>query len=668
MPNKLHSERSPYLRQHSHNPVEWYPWGPEALQKAKTEDKLILVSIGYSACHWCHVMERESFEDPTIAAVMNEHYVSIKVDREERPDIDQIYMTAVQLMTDQGGWPLNCICLPDGRPIYGGTYFRPDDWKSVLLQVAKLWHDQPEIALDYAERLTKGIRQSEQLPVSRIPETYTLSDLERIITPWKRRFDKQYGGYTRAPKFPLPNNWLFLLRYAVLAGDDEVLEHVHFTLQQMASGGIYDHVGGGFARYAVDGRWHIPHFEKMLYDNAQLVSLYTEAWQQRPVERYRQVVFETLAWVKRELTAPDGGFYCALDADSEGKEGKYYTFDQAEFESVLGKDADLLIRYYHLTPEGNWQEERTNVLYTDLNDDMAIQEAGVTAEEWQAYLTAIKRRLRDYREHRVRPGLDDKQLTSWNALMLKAFVDAYRVFGHADYLNTAKANAAFIQQQLYGADGGLLHQPEAGGRIIPGFLDDYAHCIAAYLGLYEATFDEIWVTEAKRLADYALDHFYDPESLAFYYTSDTAEPLIARKQEIMDNVIPSSVSTMVHQLHRLSVLFDEPHYRRIAAQLLANVVPHMASYGSAYANWAIRLLEEVYGWAEVVLTGPGCAQLRQELDRHYHPNKIIIGGTNGHLPLLADKISRHETRAYVCRNNTCSLPVRQVEELLRLIN
>jgi len=666
MPNRLQYETSPYLRQHQHNPVDWYPWGDEALAEAKATNKLLIVSIGYSACHWCHVMERESFENPEVAEVMNRHFVPVKIDREERPDIDQIYMIAVQLMTSQGGWPLNCICLPDGRPIYGGTYFRPADWKNVLLQLADMWRETPQVALDYAERLTSGIKQSEQLPIGRIPEAYTQQDLEAIVTPWKRQFDKKDGGHARVPKFPLPNNWLFLLRYGALSGDHEVLEHVHFTLKKIASGGIYDQVGGGFARYSVDGEWHVPHFEKMLYDNAQLVSLYAEAWQHRPIPQYRRVVAETLDWVSREMTSPAGGFFCALDADSEGVEGKFYTFDAAELEAVLGADAELFIRYFGVTPEGNWEEEATNVLKIDPDAEQLAQEAGFSASEWETYLASVKQRLLSYRNKRVRPGLDDKQLTAWNAMMLKGFVDAYRVFDEAGYLETALRNGEFIRRHLYAGDGGLLHQPASNGKAIAGFLDDYAFCIEAFVALYEATFDEQWAVEARRLLDEAIAQFYDDGAAAFYYTSVRAESLIARKYEIMDNVIPSSNSTIVRQLHRLGLLFDEPRYTEIGTQVLANVMPQIRTYGSAYSNWAIQVLEMVYPLNEVVLTGPGWSDFRKELDLHYVPNKITLGGTKGSLPLLAGRVG-DRTQAYVCRNKACSLPVATTAELMKLI-
>lgn len=665
MANKLQHESSPYLRQHAHNPVHWLPWGEEALEKAKHENKLIIVSIGYSSCHWCHVMERESFENDAIAQTMNQLYVSIKVDREERPDIDQIYMIAVQLMTNAGGWPLNVICLPDGRPIYGGTYFRPQDWQNVLLQVAQMWEETPEVAIDYANRLTDGVRRAEQLPIQRIPEKYAHEDLLEVLEPWKDRFDPVHGGYRKQPKFPLPNNWLFFLRYGVLADDSGLLEHVHFTLEKIANGGIYDHIGGGFARYSVDGRWHVPHFEKMLYDNAQLIGLYSEAYQQRPNPLYKTVVAETIAWAVREMRADNGGFYSALDADSEGVEGKFYTFEYDEF-ALLCADADLIRAYYNCTKSGNWEEEQTNVLFVDPNDEEMIRQAGYSAEEWQAFLADIKAKLLAYRSKRIRPGLDDKQLTGWNALMLKGLVDAYRAFDNEEYLELAHGVAVFIESHNT-LDGKLLHQPTDANRSIPAFLDDYACSIEAYIALYEATFEEKWLTRARELAKQALTLFYDEESSTLYYTATDAEQLIARKSEIMDNVIPASSSIMVRQLYKLGLLYDEAIFTTIADQVFANVFPHIKSYGSAYSNWAIQLLEHCYGVNEIALVGQNALQWRKELDATlYVPNKITLGGTKSNLPLLKDK-GGMESKAYLCRNKTCSLPQTSIAHLLELI-
>lgn len=666
MANNLLHENSPYLRQHAHNPVHWFPWGQEALNKAKEENKLIIISIGYSACHWCHVMERESFENDAIAETMNKFYVSIKIDREERPDIDQIYMIAVQLMTNAGGWPLNVICLPDGRPIYGGTYFKTQDWQNVLLQIAQMWEESPETAIDYAERLTAGINKAEKLPIAPIPEEYTLLDIKSIVLPWKEQFDFRDGGYRRAPKFPLPNNWLFFLRYGVLAEDEDTLQHVHFTLEKIANGGIYDHIGGGFARYSVDGKWHVPHFEKMLYDNGQLISLYSEAYQQKPSLLYKNVVFETIAWAQREMLAPNGGFYSALDADSEGVEGKFYTFGYSEFD-ILEDDADIAREYFNITPDGNWSEEQINIPFVKPSNQQLIQEAGFTTVEWDSYIKEIKAKLLDYRSNRVRPGLDHKQLTTWNALMLKGLVDAYRIFGDESHLELALNVAHFIQKHCTVDNNTLLHQPKDSNRQIEAFLDDYAFTIEAFVVLYEASFDEKWIYAAQELAYKAIDLFYDGDAKTFYYTAKNAEELIARKSEIMDNVIPSSSSTFTRQLYRLGLLLDNEDFTAIADQVFANVFPYIKSYGSAYSNWAIQLLEHHYGTNEIALTGKNALDWRKELDaKTYIPNKIYLGGTKSTLPLLINK-EQLESKAYLCRNKTCSLPQPSITQLLELI-
>ncbi len=666
MANKLQNETSPYLRQHAHNPVHWMPWGEEALAQAKKENKLIIVSIGYSACHWCHVMERESFENEAIAQTMNKLFVSVKVDREERPDIDQVYMIAVQLMTNAGGWPLNVICLPDGRPIYGGTYFRAQDWQNVLLQIAQMWEETPETAIDYAERLTSGIHQAEQLPIAEIPEQYTRTDIETVVLPWKDQFDFKEGGYKRTPKFPIPNNWLFFLRYGTLAKKEDVLHHVHFTLQKIANGGIYDHIGGGFARYSVDGKWFVPHFEKMLYDNAQLISLYSEAYQHTPTPLYQRVVEESITWLEREMKGDNGGFYAALDADSEGVEGKFYTFDYAEFD-ILGPDAELARQYFNISESGNWSEEQINIPFVNGEHDNLIAEAGFSPQEWSVYLQEIKKKLLNYRAKRVRPGLDTKQLTSWNALLLKGLIDAYRVFGNNDYLSSALGIASFLDNSCH-HEGQLLHQPADHNRRIPAFLDDYAFSIEALIALYEATFDEGWLVRAKMLADRAIQLFYDVNDQTFYYTASDAEELIARKSEIMDNVIPSSSSTIVRQLYKLGLLFDEEKYTLIADQVFANVFPHIRSYGSAYSNWAIQLLEHHFGVNEIALTGEQAISWRRELDdSQYIPNKITLGGTKSTLPLLINR-QGFDSKAYLCRHKTCSLPQTSIAQLIELFN
>lgn len=729
--NSLIHESSPYLLQHAHNPVNWYPWGEEALQKAREEDKLVLVSIGYSSCHWCHVMERESFEDEEVARIMNEHYVCIKVDREERPDIDQVYMNAVQLMTGQGGWPLNCFTLPDQRPVYGGTYFRKEDWKSLLRNLDAFFRQKREEAEQYAAKLTAGIRQSEQPKLLQDTRPFTPGDVKDIYLPWKQYFDFREGGHAREPKFPLPNNFLFLLRYAYHFNDADARQIVRLTLDKMSRGGIFDQLGGGFARYSVDAQWHVPHFEKMLYDNGQLVSLYSEAYRyfggEDPVggDLYRETVYHTLDFIAREMTSPEGGFYSALDADSEGVEGKFYCWTAAELEkawaveppastgagsppadakyfptrgeSSSGNEVDpptggvesladddsavpdasapaggapaidekaVFLYYFDITRGGNW--EGTNILRRLHTDAEVAGKFGLTVKELGRIISEGKQRLLSVREKRVRPGLDDKILAAWNGLMLKGCVDAYRAFGAPRFLEIAVSNAVFLTGRMSDGKGGIYRSYKNGRASIPGFLDDYAFTADALIALYEATFDEKWLGEARGLAEYAIRNFYDPGTGMFFYTSSESQALIDRKYEIMDNVLPSSNSVMAHVLYKLGLLYDEPRYRDISVQMLRNVLGSMKSYGSAYSNWAILLQNEVSGVFEVAVTGPEAIEKARELDRWYLPGAIFLGGEKGTLPLLEGK-SGSSTRIYVCRNKTCQLPVSDPAEAIALM-
>ncbi|UKT62287.1 thioredoxin domain-containing protein [Pedobacter mucosus] len=665
-PNSLINASSPYLLQHAYNPVHWHEWGTEALSKAKSENKLILVSIGYSACHWCHVMERECFENHEVAEVMNKHFVCIKVDREERPDIDQIYMFAIQLMTGSGGWPLNCICLPDQRPIYGGTYFQKTDWINVLENVASLWANDPDKAIQYAERLTAGIRDSEKIITAVVKEEYTHEHLTEIIDPWKRHFDITYGGYNRAPKFPLPNNWSFLLRYGYLADDESVFTAVCHTLEEMSRGGIYDQIGGGFARYSVDDKWHVPHFEKMLYDNAQLVSLYAEAYQCTKFDSFKQILVETIHWVSEEMTSPDGLFYSALDADSEGVEGKFYVWNKTEFEEVLGEDAALLSAYYDVTEDGNWEEEQTNILRKTILDDEILSKFNIDAATLYDKVKMAKAKLMAVRSKRIRPGLDDKCLTAWNGMMIKALADAAQVLSHDLYYQKASKAAKFVLGNLKSLNGGLHRNFKNGKASITAFLDDYAFFIEALIALYESDFDESWLNEAKALTDYVLLNFMDTNSPMLFYTSAEGEDLIARKHEVMDNVIPASNSTMAQNLEKLGLLFDEQNYSDKAAEMLAAVHPKIQTYGSAYSNWAIQVLNNVYGINEIAITGEETDLIKLELSNYYIPNKITLGGTKSNLPLLKGKQSQ-ETKVYICRNKVCQLPVNSVEEALEYL-
>ncbi|WP_316810799.1 thioredoxin domain-containing protein [Pedobacter heparinus] len=666
-PNSLIHASSPYLLQHAYNPVNWYEWGAAALEKAKAENKLILVSIGYSACHWCHVMERESFENHEVAEVMNRNFVCIKVDREERPDIDQIYMLAIQLMTGSGGWPLNCICLPDQRPIYGGTYFRKADWINVLESVAGMWAKEPGKARAYADRLTEGIHNAEKIIPNIKVDDYTKANLTAITDPWKRHFDITEGGYNRAPKFPLPNNWQFMLRYSHLMKDDATHVSALLTLEKMAMGGIYDHVGGGFARYSVDGNWHVPHFEKMLYDNGQLISLYAEAYQYSRSLLFKEVTEESIQWLEREMMSPEGLFYSALDADSEGVEGKFYVWDKAEFDALLGDDAHLLADYFNITADGNWEEEQTNILLRKFTEEDYAEVKGVSVVELLKKIKAAKARLLQERSKRIRPGLDDKCLTAWNAMAIKGLAESAGIFNQAHYYEMGRNAASFILSTLKMTDGGLYRNYKNNKASIPGFLDDYAFFIEALIALYQSDFEEHWLQEARRLTAYVLENFADSDSPMLFYTSATGEPLIARKHEIMDNVVPASNSVMAQNLHKLGLFFDEDTYILKAESMLAAVHSQIKTYGSAYSNWAIQLLNEVFGLNEIALTGKTVDKIKMELNTHYIPNKITLGGTKSGLPLLKDKQSI-ETKIYICRNKVCQLPVATVDEALKLIN
>ncbi len=671
MPNLLSRETSPYLLQHANNPVDWYPWCRKALQKAKQENKLILVSVGYSACHWCHVMEHECFEDEEVAELMNQHYVSIKVDREERPDIDQIYMLAVQLMTGHGGWPLNCICLPDQRPIYGGTYFNKTTWMGLLQNLSGIWEQKPEEAREYAEKLTKGIHQIESLDLSDELRKYTAKDLEQIYGPWKKTFDYAEGGLHQAPKFPMPNNWQFLMHYAYHLKDSSALDICKVTLTKMAYGGIYDHIGGGFARYSVDGYWHIPHFEKMLYDNAQLISLYSDGYRYFKDDLHRKVVSETVDWLKREMTSPEGGFYSACDADSEGVEGKFYTFSRDELERILGEDAVLFCIYYNVTAEGNWADEHTNVLIQTQDESSLAESTGLSVEQLRSVINRCRQQVFEYREKRVRPGLDNKILASWNGLMIRGLVDAYRAFGEHEYLNLALRNGNFILDKLLNSKGCLRRlyiAPENRSKQdVCAFLEDYAFVIDAFTGLYEVTFDEKWLETARELTEYGLQNFYDPGTGMLFYTSQNSEELIARKHEVLDNVIPASNSAMALNLYRLGHFYDYQHYIDQARQMLANVFPLIKTYGPGYSNWGLLLFYEVYGLYEIAITGADYEEKRRELEKYFIPNRILLGGRSGSLPLLQDK-NFDETTIYVCRNKTCGMPVTEVADALRQIS
>ncbi|HMQ76756.1 MAG TPA: thioredoxin domain-containing protein [Flavobacteriales bacterium] len=663
--NRLVHESSPYLLQHAHNPVDWYPWGQEAFDSARAQNKLVLISVGYSSCHWCHVMERESFENDSIAELMNERFICIKVDREERPDVDQVYMGAVQLMTGRGGWPLNCFALPDGRPVYGGTYFAPAQWRQLLQDLGTTWAQEPDRVRSYADRLQQGIAELDLVVLNEDPAPFSRKELDRFVDAWEKQFDNEHGGPDRAPKFPMPNNYLFLLQQAWLTNDPALKAHVKLTLDRMARGGLFDQVGGGFARYSTDVLWKVPHFEKMLYDNAQLVSLYSQAWKAYGDPEHRRVVERTLAFLEREMRSPEGAYFSALDADSEGEEGRFYVWTEEELRTVLGTDHELAMKLYAVGGEGLWEHGR-NILLRPVDDSTFAQRNGMDPAALRTRIDAINTKLLEARAGRERPGLDDKALVSWNALTVQAYADAYEALGTPAYLEQAKRTMALLLGRCRRPDGGLWHSYKNGKATINGYLEDYCFTIEALLALYGVTFDEAHVREAEKLAEYAIAHFHDSTSAMFHFTSDLDPPLVARRKEVNDNVIPASNSSMAKGLFLLGHLLDRPRYLALSEQMLQNVKGQMDSYPGGYSNWALLMQAHVFPFHEIAITGPDAQALRLGFGRHYVPNAVFLGGPAAStLPLLEGKLLPGASTIYVCQNKTCRMPVGTVDEALR---
>ncbi len=662
MANLLQYESSPYLLQHAGNPVNWHAWNDETLALAKKENKLILVSIGYSACHWCHVMEHESFENKAVAEIMNAHFINIKVDREERPDIDMVYMGAVQIMTGQGGWPLNCFALPDGRPIYGGTYFPKQQWITILKNLADLYKQEPEKAKEYAVNLTKGLEHLE-MPKPRTGNEFNINSLKKSVQKWKQSFDHEQGGPNKAPKFPLPNNYLFLLHYNYFEQDQSLKKHLELTLTKMARGGIYDQLGGGFARYSTDIYWKVPHFEKMLYDNAQLISLYAQAYKLTKNELYKKVVYETIAFVESELMSPDKGFYSALDADSEGIEGKYYVWKKEELEHLLKGDFKLFGEYYCVNETGYWEDDNY-VLMRDTDDSSIALKYHITTEELQLKINSCKETLMKERYKRVKPGLDNKILAAWNGLMCKALAEAYLIFDEHKFKDLAIENAVYLKDN-YCLDSGKVLRVKNKNTLISGFLDDYAFVTDAFLLVYIITADENWLNKCKLITDYAINHFYVKENNTFFYTDSSEEKLVVRKAEWSDNVIPASSSQMAVNLRKLAIYYDDENYLEISKHLLNAVVTEIESYGPGYSNWGLLLLDYCMPQTEVVIVGKNVNEKLVELYKQAAPNVIFaVSDKSAELPLVKNRYVHESTTIYVCKNKSCLLPTGSVEEAL----
>ena len=700
--NLLSQETSPYLLQHAHNPVDWHAWNEKSLQKAQTEDKPILVSIGYSACHWCHVMERESFENEDIAKIMNEYFICIKIDREERPDVDAVYMDALQAMGIQGGWPLNVFLLPNQQPFYGGTYFRPNDFAGILQNIAAAFAKNRKELTESAQAFTKNIAASEISKYGLNPQKneFLKENIIKMATQLAETFDDVYGGFDRSPKFPMPSIYVFLLKYLSLVpeiiGDiapineeknksrNNIKKHLFLTLEKIAKGGIYDQIGGGFSRYSVDEKWFAPHFEKMLYDNGQLLSLYSEAYQatndNEQKDFFKQIVFQTINWLKIEMTSPENAFYAALDADSEGVEGKFYVFTEKEIKEILKdlsqEDIKLCLAFYNTKPHGNW-EHNQNILHQNSGAENQNQNENKEIDKTtlKNKVSVWNERLLAYRNTRIRPGLDDKIIAGWNGLTIKGLVDSFRVFGENDFLVLAHKNADFLMKKLFVE--GRLHRTYKSGKATQwACLEDYAPVIEGFLALFEATIGTHqalgfeYLQSAKTLTQYVMANFYDETEEMFFFTDRNAPKLIARKKEIFDNVIPASNSIMARNLYFLGKILDENTYieraknmvMRMDKILLKNVA-YATNWASLYANMCVPL-------SEIVIIGEKCEQMRKELDKYHLPNKIILCSSveTDILPLFEFKTTeKNQTTIYVCKNNTCQRPVTSVAEALLLL-
>lgn len=663
--NDLIHESSPYLLQHAHNPVNWYPWGEKVFKKAKEEHKLVIISIGYSACHWCHVMEHESYEDTTVASIMNEHFVSIKVDREERPDIDQLYMNTAYLIGGTGGWPLNVLALPDGKPFFAGTYFSKTNLIKVLNYFVDIQHKDPSALTDQANKITNGIKSIEDIVLVNERSTLTNNDLDAFFDKLKQNIDFEIGGMKHAPKFPMPSNWEYLMHYFSISKNPDVLKAITSTLENMARGGIYDHIGGGFSRYSTDEYWHIPHFEKMLYDNAQLVSLYSHAWQLTKNSLYKDVVYQTLDFINQEMTSAEGGFYSSLDADSEGEEGKFYVWTKEEVESVLGKEASLFLDYFDITQTGNWENGK-NVPHMKSSDIEISKKYNISLKELRKRLESDRELMLKIRNKRVKPGIDDKILTSWNSIMLKGYVDAYRAFGEEKFLEAALKNADFLNDNAINKQDEITRNYKNGKSSVPGLLDDYSFTISAFIDLYQATFDEKWLHKANELTDYTILHFFDNSSGMFYYTSDNHFDLIARIMEISDNVIPSSNSEMAMNLFVLGNYFNNESFIQKAQQMLNNIQKRLQHNIFSYSNWGLLGIHFIKPLYEVAIVGSDSDRIRKSLDKNYLPDALFLGGINeGTLSLLEGKLVPGQTTIYVCEDKTCKTPVTEPLEALK---
>ena len=669
--NNLIHETSPYLLQHAQNPVNWSPWKNKYLEKAISENKLIVVSIGYASCHWCHVMERESFQDSLVAKLMNDKFISIKVDREERPDIDQIYMNAIQLMTGSGGWPLNVITLPNGKPIWGGTYFSKEQWLAALNQISDLYEKEPKKFIEYADRVQQGLNSFNFIePNEKDLDSISLVNYSNKLLS---QMDYKLGGLKGSPKFMMPNNLNFLLRYSVQENNKIAEEVVLKTLKNMAYGGIFDHVDGGFSRYSTDEKWHIPHFEKMLYDNGQLMSIYSKGYKHKKEELFKNVVYKIHDFIKLELKNEAGGFYSSLDADSKVEknlyvEGEYYTWDINELKGIILENFDLFSEYYNINEYGYWENENKYVLIKNMSDKRFMKLHNLSKLSFEEMKSNWINNLKKARKNKIKPSLDYKIITSWNGIMISGYVEAYKAFNDSLFKNEAIQAGEFIYSKLRKKDGGLFHNYVNGKSKINGYLEDYASIIQASLDIYEITLEQIWIERALELTEYVLEKFSDSKSPLLYFTSSDDDDLISRSLEFRDNVIPSSNSIMAKNLFKLYHYFDRKEFYDKSKDMALAVSFEFDDYPSGYSNWFDVLYNFKSNFYEVAVLGNEAVEKSNLINLKYLPNKLIVGSnTKNDLPLLKNRFVEGKTLIYVCVNKTCKLPTENTSESINMI-
>ncbi|MFN8265918.1 MAG: thioredoxin domain-containing protein [Chitinophagaceae bacterium] len=678
--NRLINETSPYLLQHAHNPVDWYPWGDEALQRAKEENKPILISIGYSSCHWCHVMERESFEEASTAALMNRHFINIKIDREERPDLDHIYMDAVQAMTGSGGWPLNVFLTPDLKPFYGGTYFPPlraynrASWKEVLHGVADAFQNRREEIEEQANNLVAHLANSNSfgsalLDNNLVPahELFQSSMLDDKFVNIMKTADKEWGGFGRAPKFPQTFVIRFLLQYYNSSGNKEALDQACLSLDKMIMGGIYDHVGGGLARYSTDAEWLVPHFEKMLYDNALLLMALSDAYKITNKEEYKIAIQETIAFVEREMLSPEDGFYSALDADSEGVEGKYYTWQEEEVRRVLGSEANLFCNYYNITAQGNWEE--TNILWVKKTKQQFCSENKIDIEWFEEWRKENLEKLYQVRSVRIRPLLDDKIILGWNALMNQALCMAFEATAQECYRELAKRNMKFLLSSFKNDKGQFHHTYKNGEARFNAYLDDLSFLIHALIALQEITSDLTYLLEAERTAQFVTDLFADNDSPFLFFTQENSEHLVVRKKEVYDGALPSGNAEMAHVYNYLGIIFARSEWVNKSVQMLGALKDAVVRYPSSFGNWGLLLANQVQGFFEIAVTGQDYQKGRDEVLKLYLPNKVMQSARSGNdqFPLLEGKGEDGPLLFYLCKQYACGLPAENMDDFKEIL-